>query len=146
MSLDDRQSFPGRCRGGRGCATMVRLYIHRDRGISKAMVERAVAAGYRAIVITADLPYPGYRERELRHPVVYEGEAALGNFAGIVDSEGAELLQLLDEVVNTTITWDDVEWVRELSGLPVLIKGIMTGEDAALAVEYGAAGVVVSNQ
>jgi len=121
------------------------LYIHRDRGISKAMVERAVAAGYRAIVITADLPYPGYRERELRHPVVYEGEAAFGNFAGIVDSEGAELLQLLDEVVNTTVTWDDVEWVRELSGLPVLIKGILTGEDAALAVEHGAAGVVVSN-
>jgi isopentenyl diphosphate isomerase/L-lactate dehydrogenase-like FMN-dependent dehydrogenase len=121
------------------------LYIHKDRGISRAMVERAAAAGYRAIVITGDLPYPGYRERELRHPVVYEGEAAFGNFEGIVDSTGAELMRLLDEVINTTVTWDEIEWVRELSGLPVLVKGILTGEDAALAVEYGAAGVVVSN-
>jgi (S)-2-hydroxy-acid oxidase len=121
------------------------LYIHKDRGISKAMVERAVAHGYRAIAITVDLPYPGYRERELRNPVVFEDELAFGNFEGIVETEGAELLRLLDDVVNTTVTWDDVAWVKDLSALPVLVKGVMTGEDAVLAAENGAEGVVVSN-
>ncbi|MGH2753666.1 MAG: alpha-hydroxy acid oxidase [Actinomycetota bacterium] len=125
------------------------LYIHKDRGISKTLIERAAAAGYRAIVVTADLPYPGYRERELRSPVVFTAEApsekeAFGNFAGF-DTEGAALLDLLADVINCDVTWADLEWVRSASDLPVLVKGIMTGEDAALAVEHGAAGVVVSN-
>jgi 4-hydroxymandelate oxidase len=121
------------------------LYIHKDRGVSKAMVERAVASGYGAIVITADLPYPGHRERELRHPVVFgDDEVVFGNFAGL-DTEGVTLLQLLDDVVNSNVTWADLEWVRGATELPVLVKGVMTGEDAALAIEHGASGVVVSN-
>ena len=125
------------------------LYIHKDRGISKTLVERAAAAGYRAIVVTVDLPYPGYRERELRTPVVFTGEVpsekeAFGNFAGF-DTEGVSLLEVMADIINSDVTWTDLEWVRSASDLPVLVKGIMTAEDAVLAIDHGAAGVVVSN-
>lgn len=121
------------------------LYVHKDPGISKAMIERAAAAGYRAIVVTGDLPYPGYREREFRDPIVYESDVAFGNFTGIVDTEQAAMLELLDEVINASVTWDDLEWIRNASDLPVLVKGVLTPEDAVLAVDHGVAGIVVSN-
>jgi 4-hydroxymandelate oxidase len=121
------------------------LYVHQDRGISKAMVERAAAAGYRAIVLTADLPHPGYRERELRHPVQFSGNESFGNFAGMVDTRGAEMLELLEGLINASVTWEDLEWIRAASGLPLIVKGLLTAEDARLAVDRGVDGVVVSN-
>ena len=121
------------------------LYIHKDPGVTKALIERAVAEGYKAIAVTADLPYPGHRERELRHPIVFtEEDQVFGNFTELVTT-GAPLLQLLDDVINNNVTWADLDRVRSACDLPVLLKGVMTGEDAAIAVEHGVAGVVVSN-
>jgi 4-hydroxymandelate oxidase len=120
------------------------LYIHKDRGIAKSLIERACDAGYHAIVLTADLPVPGYRERELRHPVVYQGGFPYGNFAGSV-APGTDLTTLLDDIVDSTVTWAELEWVRALSRVPVLVKGIMAPDDARRAVDAGAAGIVVSN-
>jgi 4-hydroxymandelate oxidase len=121
------------------------LYIHKDPGVTKALIERAVAEGYQAIAVTADLPYPGHRERELNHPIVFsEEDVVFGNFTELVTA-GAPLLQLLDDVINSNVTWADLDWVRSASDLPVLLKGVMTGEDAAIAVDHGVAGVVVSN-
>jgi isopentenyl diphosphate isomerase/L-lactate dehydrogenase-like FMN-dependent dehydrogenase len=87
------------------------------------LVERAEAAGYRAIVVTVDLPEVGRRERDLRTGF----EPQLG------------------DVVDNSLTWRDLEWLRSLSALPLLVKGILTAEDAVLAVESGAEGLVVSN-
>jgi 4-hydroxymandelate oxidase len=121
------------------------LYVHRDRGITKDMLERAVAAGYEAIVLTVDLPYPGNRERELRHPIEFATADELGNFAGLVDVSKGDFLELLEGIINASVTWDDLEWIRSTSGLPLVLKGLVTGADAARAAEEGVAGVLVSN-
>lgn len=119
------------------------LYVHKDRAVSEDLVLRAAASGYQAIVVTADLPVPGYRERELRGHFVVPDDAVPGNFRNAADRE--ELLGYLAHEIDQTLTWADVEWLRGLSELPVVIKGVLTAEDARLAVEHGAKAVVVSN-
>jgi len=106
------------------------LYI-RNWSHARALVERAVAAGYQAIVLTVDRPLLGNRERDVR-----------GGFAGFARAHDADDGS---RYMGDAITWDIVGWLRDLSPLPVLVKGILTAEDAALAVKHGVAGIVVSN-
>jgi isopentenyl diphosphate isomerase/L-lactate dehydrogenase-like FMN-dependent dehydrogenase len=122
----------------------MQVYCFRDRGVTRAMVEEAAAAGYEALLLTVDAPYAGKRERdartgfevpaEIRAPAI---EAAVGHKS----LTPAEVFALVDP----SITWKDLEQLCGEFDLPILVKGLITGEDAALAVEHGAAGVVVSN-
>jgi 4-hydroxymandelate oxidase len=118
------------------------LYVHKDRGVSRSLVERAAAAGYAAIVLTVDFPVPGYREGERRSGFALE-PGGLGNFPDL--GRGEEFLPLMAALHDQRLTWDDLGWLRGLSTLPLVLKGILTAEDARLAVEHGAAGIVVSN-
>ncbi|CAN5509189.1 alpha-hydroxy acid oxidase [soil metagenome] len=118
------------------------LYVHKDRAVSRDLVERAAAAGYSALVVTVDLPVGGYRERDLRHRLPYPQR--FGNFVA-PGTEGRRLLAAIGDFNDQAFTWRDLDWVRGLSDLPLVVKGILTREDAALAVEHGAAGIVVSN-
>lgn len=118
------------------------LYAQRDRSLSRAFVERAEAAGYRAIVLTADLPVLGYRDDIVR--IDFDpGSRAYGNLAGraLLDSDLDELMDMR----SIGLTWDTLAEVRSWSSLPLVLKGILTAEDARLAVEHGAAAVWVSN-
>ena len=124
---------------GRG-TRWFQLYVHRDRGRSAALVARAAEAGYAAIVLTVDLPVPGYRVRERRSPVKDAGP--LGNAIGATG--GAPLDATLLEN-DASLTWTDMAWLRSLSPLPLVVKGILRPDDARLAIEHGAAAVVVSN-
>jgi isopentenyl diphosphate isomerase/L-lactate dehydrogenase-like FMN-dependent dehydrogenase len=119
------------------------LYIHKDRGIAKDMIERAVAAGYEAIVLTVDLPVGGYRERELRNPFRSTDLQAFPNLP--VDTKGKSILELLDGLINASLTWDDIGWVRAIAGVPVIVKGILSPLDAQLCARHGADAIVVSN-
>jgi 4-hydroxymandelate oxidase len=101
------------------------LYWSPDRGAVQDLVERAETAGFGAIVVTVDLPLLGRRERDLRTGFVTPIE--------------------IGSVVDPSLTWRDLEWLRSLTSLPVLVKGILTAEDATLALEAGVDGVVVSN-
>jgi 4-hydroxymandelate oxidase len=101
------------------------LYWSPDRGAVQDLVERAEAAGFGAIVVTVDLPLLGRRERDLR--------------------TGFEPPVQIDSVTDPSLTWRDLAWLRSLTSLPVLVKGILTAEDATLALEAGVEGVVVSN-
>ena len=121
-------------------ARWFQLYVQRDRDKTRRLVERAVAAGYRAIVLTVDLPMPGYRDRELARPLRGAVTGSVGALGG-----GDEFLDAIGAEVDPSLDWDDLAWVRSLSDLPLVVKGILGGEDAARAVEAGAAGVVVSN-
>ena len=114
------------------------LYVQEERALSEAAVQRAVAAGYEAIVLTVDLSVPGYRERELRDPVT--GRSPVPN-AGTAASERGPYGHPLD----TSLQWSDLAWLRGLTDLPLVIKGILDPADAVRAVEHGAAGIVVSN-
>jgi isopentenyl diphosphate isomerase/L-lactate dehydrogenase-like FMN-dependent dehydrogenase len=121
------------------------LYVFRDVGVTRSIVDQAVAAGFEAIVLTVDAPYFGRRERDLRtgwlipeEPVVPALEAALGSMRKTSVTEHFKL-------VSPSVSWRDVERLATETSLPVLVKGVHTSEDALLAVEHGAAGLVVSN-
>ena len=104
------------------------LYVFTDRGRTEAMLGRAVGAGYGAVVWTVDAPVLGTRDRDTRN-----------GFTPPVGVAG-------DLVFDPALTWDDLQWIRAAApGLPVLVKGIMTGVDARLAVAHGIDGIVVSN-
>jgi len=124
------------------------LYVHRNRTRSEDLVRRAASAGYEAIVVTVDFPVPGNRERDKRNRLTYP--QVFGNFDASADLE-AELdaTQNVNAVIggfnDPSFSWRDLAWLLDVTTLPVLIKGILSAEDARLAVDHGAAGVIVSN-
>jgi 4-hydroxymandelate oxidase len=120
------------------------LYVFRDRGVSEELVRAAVEQGYEALVVTADLPVWGVRERELRSGYVI-GEATAIPSVDALGRAGGLPLSGIGELIDPSLSWADVERFAAESGLPVLVKGVLTPEDARLAAEHGAAGVVVSN-
>lgn len=111
------------------------LYTYGGFEISASLVKRAEAAGYRAIVLTVDLPRVGRRERDIRNNFNLPSRLFEGNFAGIT---------IPDETF-VTLTWESIAWLRGVTSLPIVIKGILTAEDAQLAAEHGVDGIVVSN-
>jgi isopentenyl diphosphate isomerase/L-lactate dehydrogenase-like FMN-dependent dehydrogenase len=122
------------------------LYCFRDRGLNLAVIDDAVAAGFSAIVLTVDVPYVGPREESIRLGWTIPAGTHVPAYAAIAKggSEAptpAEVIGMLDP----TLTWRDLEQLAEASPVPVLVKGVLTREDARLAVEHGAAGVIVSN-
>lgn len=114
------------------------LYVHRDRGLSEELVRRAIVAGYKAVVLTVDLPVAGLRERDERNRFAYPQQ--FGNFV-----RPEQVAAVVGGFNDASLSWDDMPWLRGLSELPLVVKGILTAEDAALAVEHGAQGVWVSN-
>lgn len=132
-------------------ARWFQLYVYKDRGITRALVERAEAAGYAALVLTVDAPYLGRRLRDVRNAFALPAGLTVANLAGA----GKETLGRADgdsglaayvaTMLDPTLTWRDVAWLRSITRLPVLVKGVVRGDDAALAAEHGAAGVIVSN-
>ena len=122
----------------------MQVYLFRDRGVTRSMVEEATEAGYEALLLTVDAPYAGRRERDLRTGFQVPAEIrapAIEAAAGHRSLTPAEVFALVDP----SITWKDLEQLCGEFDLPILVKGLITGEDATLAVEHGAAGVVVSN-
>ncbi len=112
------------------------LYVYPSFQVAEKLVRRAEAAGYRAIVLTVDLPYLGNREKDRRNNVTIPPEPFYeANFVD-VEEKGQPWVPL---------TWESLSWLRSITSLPVLVKGILTAEDAVLAVEHGVAGIIVSN-
>jgi isopentenyl diphosphate isomerase/L-lactate dehydrogenase-like FMN-dependent dehydrogenase len=119
------------------------LYVNENRALSEAIVKRARDAGYSALVLTVDLPVVGYRERELRMPIALS-DHRVGNFDDLL-REAEDLPHVFTTLFDQTLSWGDIEWVRSISDMPLVIKGILTAEDARLAVGHGADAVLVSN-
>ena len=114
-----------------GAPRWFQVYVFEDRAITKDLVAEAVESGYGALVLTVDAPFLGRRERDIRIDFkIPEGLTPSGN----IFSEGFDL----------GFSWRDLEWLAGY-GLPVVVKGLLTAEDARLACEHGAAAVVVSN-
>jgi isopentenyl diphosphate isomerase/L-lactate dehydrogenase-like FMN-dependent dehydrogenase len=120
------------------------LYLSRDRGFTSELVAEATEAGFTALVLTVDLPAAGPRERDLRSGFMLPPDLPTPNLPQAF--VGTEYFHdTLGEIVDTTLTWRDLEWLRSECSLPVVVKGILTAEDAALACEHGCSGMVVSN-
>jgi len=121
------------------------LYIH-TYAEAEALVKRAEAAGYKAIVLTVDLPRFSKRERNLRHDferlnIERYPEVFKGNANHLVGSSAEKDLRYIGD----TLTWDVIAWLRSITALPIIVKGILTGEDAELALEHKVDGIIVSN-
>ena len=126
-----------------GAPQWFQLYWSRDRGFTKELVDAAAEAGFRALVLTVDFPVAGRRERDLRAAFTLPDDLPAPNLP--VTLARKDFHAALGDIVDTTLTWRDLEWLRSICPLPLVVKGVLTGEDALLAAEHGASGVVVSN-
>ncbi|HET7759241.1 MAG TPA: alpha-hydroxy acid oxidase [Gaiellaceae bacterium] len=129
--------------GAPGGPKWFQLYWSRDRGFTQELVEAAVDAGFTALVLTVDLPVAGRRERDARAAFALPDDLPLPNIPLALRRE--DFHSALGAVVDDTLTWRDLEWLRSVCPLPLAVKGILTSEDAVLAAEHGAAAIVVSN-
>jgi len=128
------------------------LYVYRDKTITRDLVQRAVAAGYSALCLTVDTPLAGPRERDRRNRLRMPAHLGLENFPAThaerhtagSEAESA-LARYIADMWDANLTWADVDWLRSVSNLPVIIKGVLAPDDARLAVEHGAAAIIVSN-
>jgi 4-hydroxymandelate oxidase len=128
----------------------LQLYVFRDRGITRSLVERAEAAGCQAISMTVTVPVQGNRERDAHNRFALPPGIEMANFTGLrqsrfPDADASRLGAFIDQEFDPSLSWKDVEWLRSITKLPIVLKGIMAPEDGVLAVEHGAAAVVVSN-
>ena len=147
------------------------LYVLRDRGITRSMIERAKATGCKALVLTVDTKVQGPRERDMRngftvppkftaatlldfalHPdwlfdVGLGPKVTFRNFEGtqVASGDAVTITQFIAGQYDLSVSWKDVEWFRSVWGGPVALKGVLTSEDAKLAVDHGIDAVIVSN-
>ena len=125
------------------------LYMLPDRRFVRDLVQRVEQAGYEALVLTVDAPVQGARDRERRAGYRRPAGFKAVNLAGRVVPPPRELQPgqsaLFDDLLAHAPTWDDITWLRSLSRLPVLLKGVTHPQDARLAIQHGAAGIIVSN-
>jgi isopentenyl diphosphate isomerase/L-lactate dehydrogenase-like FMN-dependent dehydrogenase len=119
------------------------LYWSSDRGFTAELLAAVAEAGFEAVLFTVDFPAAGRRERDLRAAFTLPEDLATPNIPGSLRRR--DFHAALGEIVDPTLTWRDLEWLREACSLPILLKGILSAEDAVLAAEHGAAGVIVSN-
>ncbi len=123
-----------------GAPRWQQVYILADRGRTEAHLDEAADCGYSALVLTVDTPYWGRRERDLRLGFRIPDDLPVPYAASDDRASGIAFVP-----VSPSVSWRDVEWLAARSRLPVLVKGVLTREDALLALEHGAAAVIVSN-
>jgi 4-hydroxymandelate oxidase len=125
------------------------LYMHPERSVSASFVERAVGAGYSAILLTVDLPIAGRRERDIRNAFSLPDGIAYTNLVGRQSAAPADgpdpFAQIVNAQIDPGLGWDDLEWLVARTPLPVIVKGVVRADDARRAVDAGARGLFVSN-
>ena len=124
---------------------LFQLYCFRDRAVTQALLDEAVDSGFEAILLTADAPRAGRRERDLRSGFEVPADVTVPSLdAALGGGRPLSVVEVFSQV-DASLGWADLEELASGCSLPVLLKGVLTAEDAALAIEHGAAGVVVSN-
>jgi 4-hydroxymandelate oxidase len=127
------------------------LYVHKDRGLTRNLVERAAAAGYVALVLTVDVPLIGRRERDLRNGFALPTTMRVANF-DLTESEASRapggesgFANFVRGLREPSFSWKDVDWLATLSPLPIVLKGVLRGDDARRSLGHGVKGIIVSN-
>jgi isopentenyl diphosphate isomerase/L-lactate dehydrogenase-like FMN-dependent dehydrogenase len=127
------------------------LYVYRDRDVTRDLVGRAETAGYRALVVTVDTPRLGQRERDVRNRFTLPAGIGIVNLERHGTPEAlrwaatSSFTEYVHKLLDDSLTWESIDWLRTITSLPILIKGVLTAEDAALCVQHGIAGIIVSN-
>ncbi len=130
--------------GRPGQVFFLQLYVNSERRKTEELLREAAGLGIRAVFVTVDAPIPGKREADER--------IAAGNLVSAVsgavaknDKKGGGLGRVMAKYIDSTLTWEDLAWIKEVSGLPVILKGVQTGADARMAMKYGADAIMLSN-
>ncbi|KAE7999019.1 hypothetical protein FH972_003506 [Carpinus fangiana] len=123
------------------------LYVYKRRDVSAQLIQRAERNGYKGIVLTVDAPRLGRREADIRNKMI---APQLKNFEGLISAEvdndkGSKIEAFVKGTFDASLCWRDLGWLRSITKLPILIKGVLTREDAIKAVEVGVDGIIVSN-
>ncbi|KAI4355401.1 hypothetical protein L6164_004180 [Bauhinia variegata] len=123
------------------------LYVYKRRDVAAVLVQRAERNGYKALVLTVDVPRLGRREADIKNNMIAPQLKNLdGLFSTQVESDkGSNMERFANQTLDASLRWEDIAWLRSITNLPIIIKGILTGEDAIKAAEVGVAGIVVSN-
>jgi isopentenyl diphosphate isomerase/L-lactate dehydrogenase-like FMN-dependent dehydrogenase len=121
------------------------LYCFRDDAVTQTLLDEAVDSGFEAIVLTVDAPHAGRRERDLRTGFAVPADLTVPSLDAALGGHRPVTVHEVFAQVDPALGWEDVGDLASECRLPLLVKGILTAEDAAHAVEYGAAGIVVSN-
>ncbi|MEU8759639.1 alpha-hydroxy acid oxidase [Streptomyces sp. NPDC048659] len=128
-----------------GGQTYLQLYWLRDRDRTAWLIAEAERLGARALILTVDVPFMGRRLRDLRNGFTVPAHAAPANLSGAQRGAGQSVGGHAASVIDPTLSWADLEWVRARTRLPLVLKGVLDPADARRAVELGADGLVVSN-
>jgi len=128
-----------------GGSRWFQLYCFREEAVTKALMDEAIESGFEAIVVTVDAPRGGRRERDLRAGFKIPEGLGVPSVQAALGSQRAVTIEETFALMDPALSWRDLETLAAECSVPLLVKGLLTGEDAALAVEHGAAGVVVSN-
>jgi len=131
------------------------LYVYKDREVTLDLIKRAERAGYKALAVTVDAPILGRREADIRNRFALPSHLTMGNFtsqggehaAGTKESgsKGSGLASYVAGLIDRTLTWDDIDWLKTVTSMKIVVKGVMSKEDALLGVKHGVDGIWVSN-
>ncbi|XP_074333486.1 glycolate oxidase-like isoform X2 [Apium graveolens] len=126
------------------------LYVYKDRNVVINLVKRAEKAGYKAIALTVDTPRLGRREADFKNRFNMPPHLTLKNFEGMDigkfdKNADSGLTKYVAGLVDRSLSWKDIAWLKTITHLPILVKGVVTAEDAKIAVQTGASGIIVSN-
>lgn len=129
-----------------GQVNFLQLYVNGDRKVSEEYVRRAEAGGCSVLCVTVDAPQLGRREKDMRHRFTLQG----ANVQKKDDSKGAVdrnqgTARAISQFIDPSLAWKDVAWLRSITKMKIVLKGIQCGEDAALAARAGVDGIIVSN-
>ena len=131
------------------------LYVYKDRAVTLDLIKRAEAAGYKALAITVDTPVLGRREADVKNKFALPAHLTMGNFLKVGGSHssgtkssgttGSGLASYVAALIDQSLTWEDIKWVRSNTKMKIVVKGVMTAEDAIASVRHGVDGIWVSN-
>lgn len=150
MVLSTLSSTPLEDVGAVGLPCFLQLQIHKDRGLTTSLQERAEAAGFKGLVLTVDAPNYGIRPADKRDHIRLPREVEIANLSDRIDlpskASGETLMAYMWKEMAQDVTWDDAAWLVEKASVPVIAKGVMTAVEARNAVNAGCRSVIVSNQ
>ena len=126
------------------------LYLYKNENITLDLIKKAERSGFKALVVTVDTPYLGKRNNDVRNKFALPSHLTLPNYTGsyatgVKSDKDSGLATFVTSLINSSLTWDIIPWLRSVTNLKIILKGILTSEDAQLAVQYGVDGILVSN-
>jgi (S)-2-hydroxy-acid oxidase len=131
------------------------LYVYKDRAVTLDLVKRAERAGYKALAVTVDTPILGRREADIKNRFALPAHLTMGNFIGAggahaegtksAGDKGSGLASYVASLIDQTLTWDDIAWLRKNTTLKIVVKGVMTVDDALASVRHGVDAIWISN-